>query len=471
MLSMAPPEFLLDGYTTLNLLLTAITLFFIVYIFLYKRYLVVKPTFLFLIYAFIFWQVPFTYLSYECEKFLPDPYALLVMIHGFMFIGLFLTSRLFIPQTQEVWHNLIRHNNKIDIIESNYNLFICVLLGLILICSIVYFSYVSFEDTPIMLSFKGADTNTIIMARESALKTLESFLPKYAYTILRSCLAICVVCFSGFALIQSFKEKSYMLLFLYSVAILLAILFSSVVFNKSTFSLLLIGFFLNYIWWNIQSSFKVFIGGGFIIVAAIILAVLVSSIGYYHSLDLIAATIWPMINRTFIVTFKVGTWFIHYAQVNGFIGISAFPKLAVMLGEEQIYLPNFIGKLYAPLYFNHEVLSSVAANAGFIFVNYVAWGLAGLPISLLMFVSLDVALLIMKRLSRMFLIPFLSVIGILLISFTSSTYGASLISHGYLISIIIVGLWSYRIEIAQFFKKCLELLTLVLQSFKIKSSQ
>lgn len=243
---MAPPEFLLDEYTTLNLLLTAITLFYITYVFQYKRFLVVKPTFLFLIYAFIFWQVPFVCLSYECEKFLPNPYELLVTIHGFVLIGLFLTSRLFILQTQEIWHTLTRDDKRIDIIDSNYNLFICVLLGLILICTVVYFSYVSLQDTPIMLTLGGADANKIILARESALKTLDSFFPKYAYTILRSSLAICVVCFSGFALIRCFKEKHYLSILLYSTAILIAVFSSSIVFNKSTLSLLLIGFFLEF---------------------------------------------------------------------------------------------------------------------------------------------------------------------------------------------------------------------------------
>lgn len=448
MLTLGNPVFYLDFFTGVNFLFLFLSAGYFFYLLKTKTYLIIKPSFIFLFYVFLFFQIPLPFYSYECEKFIPNYYSLVPMIHGFVLLGLFFTSFLFAPQTQAIWEklNTIEKNNKI---EKSYTMFLLFVFSLTFLSIIVYFNNVSLWDTSLMLYLRGADVKTISLSREYSLKTLNSEYPKYIYSIMRSCFALCVVAFGSYSVFFSIKEKKYQNVFLYLILMGLSIVFSSFVLTKSVISIILISVFFNAIWMNVHRPYIAFLWIVLGIVSALLISIIVASGVYGKNFDIISSVM-PILNRTFVVPLKIGTWYVHYAQTHGFVGISFFPKLATFMGEPSINLPNFIGRMYCPVYFSHSVTPTVSANAGFLFSNYASWGSMGLSISLLMLFSLDFPLILMQHLSRNYLVPFLSVIGVQLISFTASGYGVCMITHGYFISFMLMSFWFYKKNIHLF---------------------
>lgn len=436
------PLFSLDLFSIINLIGLLISIIWFGYIIKFERYLIIKPSFIFLLYSCLFFQIPLGIWSYDCEQFLPNPYSILVLVHGFVLTGLFLTSRLFIPQTKMIWSRLISGED-INKLKKSHIFFLVSIFSISVLLFCVYLLYVSLADTPLMLLLQGHDHVEVILSRETSLKTLDNPIPKYAYSILRSTFSLFTVAFGSYFLIFSMKEKKYYLSLLFLGIILISLILSAVVLNKSMLSILLFSVFLNFIWMNIRLFYRVFVWAAIGSCLVFFLAMIVTLISYQQELVKISESIMPLLNRIFMAPLRVGTWYVHYGQVEGFCGISYYPKLANIFGEEAIVLPQVIAQIYATVYYNHPVIPSASANAGFIFNNYAAWGVISLPLNLLMLFSLDVALLVMKRLSKDCLIPFLSVIGVQLISFTSSNYGVCIISHGYLISLFIMYLYTY----------------------------
>ncbi|MDP4224976.1 MAG: hypothetical protein Q8910_01205 [Bacteroidota bacterium] len=338
---------------------------------------------------------------------------------------------------------MTEENSKID---KSYGLFLLINFCAVLICLGIYMSYVSLTETPLLLFLQQEkNVDALVMARENTLVTLSLF-PKYSYSFLRSIFTPFVVGFGSYAFFLFWKEKKYILAVLCFSIVFASILSSSIVLNKSVISILMILIILNFIWKNVVNLQKMILFGSIGIFISFIIALFVSGFiyGTYDSLS--SVSLMPVLNRAFLMPFKVGTWYIHYAQTEGILGLSAFPKIAAVFGNLSIYPPEMIGKIYSPIYYNQPVMATHGANASFIFVNYLAFGVMGLPLTVLMVLLLDLALIPMQWLSKNFLIPFLSIIAIHHLNFLSSDFGVSLITHGYLISILVMGIYCYTLS-------------------------
>lgn len=450
MLSLGIPKFLFDAFTGINFFFSFLSACYFCYLFKINRYLIIKPSFLLLLYTFLFFQLPLPFYAYECEKFLPNPYILVLIVHGFVLLGLFLTSFSFVPQAQDIWRKL-SENTKNNYIESDYNKFLNYVFSLVCVSFLIYCCYVNLKDTPLVLLLNGGGIDDITLARESTLKTLNSSLPKYAYAILRSCFAQFVIAFGSYILYFFWKAKRYIDTSFCLFMILISILFSLVVLNKSILGIFLVSIAFNIILANIYRPYMAFLWIIFGILSAFIASIFLTGIVHLSVSDFFSSVL-PVFDRVFAIPLKVGTWYIHYEQTNDFIGIASIPKISKLMNIEPINLPNFIGKIYGATYCGHEVLSSYSANAGFIFNNHLSFGIIGFPISLLMLFSLDIALPLMRRLPKNYLIPFISVLGTQLLSFTASDYGVCMVTHGYGISLLIMYLWVSRKNIIYFFK-------------------
>lgn len=423
-------EFSLDLFTIINISLLLVSTVLLISVVRFKKHAIIMPSFILLFYTYIFFQLPFAYYSFEVEKTLPNPFLFLFYLYGFVFIGL-LSIFTYKSSSKKIWENL---NKKDSIFPSiSFSIFF---LTLTMLCFIIYSFYIPFSDITLFKFFSGADVNAIESSRESTLKTLDASIPKYTYSIGRSCLAVALTSTASYNLVKFYKEGKLYYMWACFLIIIFALAYVSIVLTKSSAAIALLAIFFSLYYNNIYSNYKAFLILMLGFLFSFFLCVLVAGAVYGAEFAFLTS-IEPVLERTFSSPFRMCIWYAHYAQTYGTIGISSVQKLAPYFGEESINVANLIGKTYAPIYYNHPVIESISANAGFLFSNYLAWGLWGLPLSLLMLFSLDLGLLFMKRLSKEYLVPLLSIISVQLISFTASGYGVSMLTHGYLPTFII----------------------------------
>lgn len=431
MLSQNLPTFVLDFFFLLNLICFSISGFIIFNLLKGRPYLLIKPSFILLIYFFIFFQIPFLYFSFEVETFLPNPYIFFFFFYTIIFIGLYISSITFNKEAKNIWKNLTRNSPTQPSLSVAF-----VSFCLTLICFLIYSLYVDLSQTPLMQYINGENKKVLELSREYSLKTLESPFPRYAYAIARSCFVSFIVSYSAFNFVEYLKYKKYLFSFICAFFIIFAIIFSMIVLNKSSAIFTILPIFMNLFYLNILSYRKILIIFLSSITASFSgLCFFSGSVFSANEFNLLIS-LKSVFIRTFITPFRVGIWYVHFAQKFDTVGLASYLKVAPFFGIEPIDVPNFIGKLYAPIYYNHPVLESISCTAGFIFANYLAWGLWALPVILLMIIFLDIGLKLIESLSKEYLIPFLSIITIKIISLTASDYGVTIITHGYLISFI-----------------------------------
>jgi hypothetical protein len=133
-----------------------------------------------------------------------------------------------------------------------------------------------------------------------------------------------------------------------------------------------------------------------------------------------------ILRRVFIDPVDVGSWFLHYAQTTGELGIGAVPRLAVLFGVEPIQAGNVIGLLYAPY-----TLDSVNAGAGFVFSYYGYFGLVAFPLALAGLWLLDLAVPILASLRPALVLPTLAATAVATLAFMSADYTVGVVSHGF----------------------------------------
>ncbi|GEM_PF-5610698 len=134
--------------------------------------------------------------------------------------------------------------------------------------------------------------------------------------------------------------------------------------------------------------------------------------------------------RTFVVPGVVAIWFADYVQRRGPIGIAGIPRLAAAVGITPIDMPNVIGLLYTPCYYGHEVMSTVNATTGYLYAQYSNFGILALPLSLLGLIVIDLLLLLVRRLSPIWIVPIQAFLSLDALKFTQSDYFTIWITHG-----------------------------------------
>ncbi len=138
-----------------------------------------------------------------------------------------------------------------------------------------------------------------------------------------------------------------------------------------------------------------------------------------------------IVRRVFVTPLEVGAWYVHYAQTLGPMGVSGIPKVATLLSLKPINAGSRIARVYAPAYYQHSVLPSTTATAGYLFAQYGYFGLLALPIALAAALALDVALLVLRRMRGVMLLAILGAITTVIGMFLQTDYGTVWVTHGF----------------------------------------
>lgn len=413
----------MELYFCLNIILCLITSILLIYNLYRKRFLLIKPSIILLIFYHVQIQISGSLLSMETYNYLPKPYEFMILLHGFPLIGL-IGSLLFSLKKAEHTYNRVIN------VEIKFNISIVgSLLLIITTILIIYLRYIPFNQTGLYAILFQPEKSAI--ARENSLKLLDSVFVRYAFTFLKNVFAPLLFTYLLFWGYKHFKNKSLIKVSL--ITILLSYISFAVLLPgaRSTLAFLILGFFYAfYLKKGAPIKLKYF-ATSFLIVVSVPVILSILREGKNLTLSLFFKYLSTGIfNRIFVVPFDTGLWHAHYAQIHGFIGISGIPKLATLYGVDSINVPMLIYQLYSPY---AHVIDSGFANTSYVFSYYSFFGLSSLILSLIALWILDIVIIVYNMISDRLLIPTISAMFIAIISLVSIDYTTALLTGGILI--------------------------------------
>jgi hypothetical protein len=422
-------------FVAMNWIYTIFSAWCIVNLFFTRRHIFIKPSIIIITYTHIFFQWPLAILAGYYEKWLPDPYPIVILVHSFVVVGLSISTLYMEKDAFQVWHS-IRSDNRQDL-SGFYAKSILLLTTIVVTVTIVYLFYVPITRTGIYSIFFNPAQSAI--AREESLKLLEYGGLKYAYSIMSSSVVPLLLAL----IVMDFLSRGGKTRKLWNIGVILIVCLSAISVSLTgartgLFNMILIIALV--FMWNIGLSVNPVVIIIIVLIAfspPIILSILREGKSVGDLAGLYITYLGYISHRAFIMPLDVGSWYIHYAQTNGVLGIGAFPKLAGLLGVEPLDGPNIIGLAYASHNYGEPVLKSVSANSGYLLSYYGYLGIISLPISMLGLWFTDIAVLILNRLNKFIIIPCMASISLASLAFILGDYTVVWLTQGFGVILLI----------------------------------
>lgn len=416
-----------DPFIFLSWTLTAASSIWIAVTYRRNRALFVKPSMLVLLWSHVFFQWPASIYASYYEAVLPNPYALALLLHGFVLTGLLVSTQTFHESAEEVFHRLkLPQPTRITLPT--------VLLGIYCIGVVAaYLMVVPLTSTGLYVIL--THPALAATAREDSLKLISSAPLRYAYQIMANAAAPLLAVNLALGGFRAARARKLIWTLVNAALFFMLALIASLPGNRGTAAkLLLVVALAQFLLRGLPfRPFAALAGITAILTPAVLITVLREGKEFSGGLFFSYLTE-GIFNRVFVVPVNVGTFYIHYAQVYGPFGIAGVNRLASVLGVDPIRAANVIGNLYT-----YSGIESVSANAGFLFTYYGYFGILSLPLSLAGLWLLDIALPIYLRLDRRVLLPTVAAASMASLAFISSEYTTVLVTHGFAI-ILVLGL-------------------------------
>lgn len=440
-----PEEFdLLDTQVTPFLIINAIAaicaFIWLIILFRDNRFLFAKPSVVLLVATHFLFQWPLAVYSGFFEQFLPNPAVMPILVHTYIFVGLFLSVYMGSNATKHVWRQLIHEDDTVTFHDRTPTMIAFVICFLIIAG---FFFFVPIRETGLF---------AVIFVPEKAdyyrsySFTKLPLLMQYAYQLFESSLAPFTVCL--FALWGERALAQRRLLTVIPIALAIGLILVSVALTGARYSavkvllalIAVLGYEHGIPWKPLRY--------GFILCVILIPAALLTLMREGNDLT-VGNLVWYLgrgifVHRMFVVPLQVGAWHIHYTQIHDLFGISAVQKLAILLGADSVSVPRLIGSEYA-----HSSTIETWSNAGYLFSYYSYFGSIAIVFNIALLLLLDYALVVYKHLSGNVLLAAVATVAVTMLDFIKSDYTTALISHGFV---------------------CTLLLALLLQQFSVKGS-
>ena len=403
------------------------------WLFAWLRFLFVKPSVLVLLYSHVFLQWPACIYAGTVEGFLPEPVALLVVLHGYVLLGLAGAGLTMRVSARRVWEGVRRGQG---VYAGELALAATMVAGVCGVLVGMYLAVVPWRATglyAILVEGVGASE-----ARESSLKLLAKPAAKYAYSFASAAAAPLLAAVAGMLVVTAARARSWG-----SVAYAVALLgLAGTVVSLSGARIGLVNLVA------VVAMVVLFRRGltlrpttlPLIVVAALAPAAILSFMREGGSvLDFPGRAleylgyVWK---RAFVTPFEMGLWFMQYEQTSGTMGWGGIPRLAQLFDVRPLDAANLIGLTYAPRV-ETGVLPTVGANAGYIFTTYAYGGVVLAPLTLLALWALDSALLVYERLRESVLIPTIASVSVSALMFLQSDYTIVWLTHGFGVLLIL----------------------------------
>ena len=391
------------------------------------RYLMIKPSMVVILFFHVMIQWGATIKAVEIESYLPNPYAFMLLAHGFPLIGFCFSLFYATKEAYMIWCRIIFPDKVSNHVQFKLK---GLISGGILIFMVYYLAIVPLTRTGLFAIFVNPDNAAI--AREYSLKLVEDPILRYGFGFMASALAPLLAVMSINSISFSFDSEQFIQNFFNIIILLGLILVVSITgarsFAASIIMTVLLSIFLRK--GLPVSPLKYLFAGALILVLPAVFSILRE--GHIPNIvDVQNYIFGPISRRVFLDPVQGGIYHLHSAQTNGYFGLGAIPKLALLFDKDPLNVPNIIGQIY-----ESSAIASVSSNASFVFSYYSYFGMIALPLCLMGLWLLDLIIWVYKRLSVNLLLPCVASINVACISFISSDYTTVLLTHGILFLLI-----------------------------------
>jgi len=245
----------------------------LIYIYFRHRYAFTKPSIMIVGCYHILYQWPIVFLSAFLENFLPSPWHLALLVHGFILLGIAISFVGFNQPATTIWESLPKQQLNAFVPRQ----ILSAVFAIALMLSAIYLYYVPFTRTGLYALLYNP--TYAAEAREFSLKLLDNPIPKYALTLLSNTIApLFTACVTHFVLLN--KRPSILEKVFWSA--LLGVCWTMAIFNGAKGILAFLAFTaLGTMAWNyrLRLSFKWIIAGvSVIMVPAVIVTLLLATV-------------------------------------------------------------------------------------------------------------------------------------------------------------------------------------------------
>lgn len=388
------------------------------------RHLFVKPSYIVLAFHLVIIQLPSAIWSEHVYRFLPNPWEYLLLVHGFGIIGLFLSSHMGRRSAREIWERITQQDLGARSVDLRWLLLLGSVVGLTVI---YYFSVIPLRATG--LYNVVVNPEQAMIAREESLKLVSDPMVRYGMSMVSAVFAPLLAGILAVGL-RTWESRAVQLVAMLGIAALLLIV-SIPGARLPPVELLLVVILVGFYHRGLP------IRPVTLLTVAVFLLSVPAVITIAREGQVVTAQRWmwylteAMLGRVFELPMKIGTWYVHYAQTGGKVGLMGIARIAKLAGEEPLSLPNIIGLTY-----QSTELTSIWANTGYLFRYYSYFGVVSLPFSIGGLLALDLALPVLRRLSAGLLLPAVAALAVSSASFVRADYTTALLTNGFAVLIL-----------------------------------
>jgi hypothetical protein len=421
----------MSTFTLSNVAVTIATLMLLLVSVLRQRHLVLKPSLWVVAFFHIQIQWAASFNSSIIEQEMTFPWHFFCLTQLVPFVTLCLSLLTFKRSALAVWSRFSLPSVKTPVLSAAEGIF---LVGLWATVVVLYFTEVRFTQSGLWVLLTSKDYLLSVMAREDSLKLIGNPLVKYAYAYNANFLALFLGFFVLTAAMRYIKKGSILvfggLLIFYSALIASTALSGA----RSPAAVVLMGTLIAF-WLRAgapMQPMRLAIGALLVLCIPTVFTMLRSpDLSWDAFVREFQGTI---VQRAFFVPMYTGEVFVRYAQENGYWGVSGMPKLAELLGEEPINVPNYL----ANMMFTNEYVKSGLLSTSFVFSWYSNFGLGIVPLLVILLLGIDVVVLAYSRFADSYLVPGLAAINTGCLCLTSTEFTTLFLTYGYLTGLVTV---------------------------------
>ncbi len=414
------------------------------------RFLLVKPSLLYLLFFFLLIQIPATIYSGTTFTKLDNWYDYFLLTQMYPLAGVVVTLFTFHDAAELAFNRI--NNKKVSINPVIVGAY-CVLLVFIVSS---YLFYVGFSNTGIYAILFESTAGQAALAREESLKLLDSPAIKYLYTLLGSAVSPVLLVMLSLHVGDGWGKINQ---FMGTITGILGILlcFGAIIFPGHRWGpmLMILTIFMAFLY---RSGFHSIRWSHFLGITCTLIVVMVtlsvmregvdfSSLGlqgtfsYFFQIDDIfdieswskKGVFWSVSYRVLLDQMKSGWDYARYVAEYGYWGIQAIPKLAYLVGVDSVNVANELHNYYYPT----SLIKSGSYTTGFVFAYYSYFGIGAVIVSTVFLWLLDSILILYSLLDDSLLLPVVATVAVASLSLIGAEYTTALLTHGVLSSIVI----------------------------------
>lgn len=411
-----------DLFITLNWLLCLLTAFTLMLVVWRQRFLLLKPSLIVIASYHLMIQWSTTLNAAKLLSFLPDPWTFALLAHGFPLAGLLVSVGFGRRRARAVWRRLQQPQ---AVPPSARRKAITLLAGSELALVAFYLLQVPFQSTGLYAVL--FNPSNAALAREYSLKLLASPALQYGFSFMALVFSPLLAVLLAEAIGSNFVRRRFVAVAGLSAALGGVLVAVSLTGARSFAVTLLLTVVLA---WFLRRGLPINVLQVILLLVCILTLPTLFTI-FREGKELTWSTFGAylqqlILDRILYVPMETAMWYAQYAQIHGFWGVAAIPKLATLLGVEPVNVLNVIGLAYT----NYGI-DSVYANTGYVFAYYSYFGLISLPFSLLGLWLLDVALIFYQGLSDNLLLACVASVSVASLSFVSVEYTTVWLTNGF----------------------------------------